>query len=112
MEEATLSMDNYEICGFYWFKRYCIHVCYVCSNWELTAAWTGAQVKVPVKFITGDLDVVYTSLGTKDYIDSGAFKRDVPYLEEVVVQEGVAHFNNQEAAEDVSNHIYEFIKKF
>ncbi|KAL9320242.1 hypothetical protein ACSQ67_012081 [Phaseolus vulgaris] len=81
-------------------------------NWELTAAWTGVQVKVPVKFITGDLDIVYTSLGTKDYIESGAFKRDVPFLEEVVVQEGVAHFNNQEAAEDVSNHIYNFIKNF
>ncbi|KAJ1417148.1 Epoxide hydrolase-like [Sesbania bispinosa] len=81
-------------------------------NWELTAPWTGAQVKVPVKFITGDLDVVYTSLGMKDYIESGAFKKDVPNLEEVVVQEGVAHFNNQEAAEDTSKHIYDFIKKF
>lgn len=65
-----------------------------------------------MKFITGDLDLVYTSLGTKNYIESGAFKKDVPNLEEVVVQEGVAHFNNQEAAEDVSNHIYDFIKKF
>ncbi|KAK7284393.1 hypothetical protein RJT34_19138 [Clitoria ternatea] len=81
-------------------------------NWELTAPWTGAQIKVPVKFITGDLDVVYTSFGTKQYIESGAFKKDVPTLEEVVVQEGVAHFNNQEAAEDVTNHIYDFIKKF
>ncbi|KAK7258938.1 hypothetical protein RIF29_24530 [Crotalaria pallida] len=81
-------------------------------NWELTAAWTGAQVKVPVKFITGDLDVVYTSYGMKDYIENGAFKKDVPLLEEVVIQEGVAHFNNQEAAEEVSKHIYDFIKKF
>ena len=81
-------------------------------NWELTAPWTGVQIKVPVKFITGDLDVVYTSLGMKQYIESGGFKRDVPNLEEVVVQEGVAHFNNQEAAEDVTNHIYDFIKKF
>ena len=97
---------------FYVAKPYSIHLHYVYSNWELTAAWTGVQVKVPVKFITGDLDVVYTSLGTKDYIESGAFKRDVPFLEEVVVQEGIAHFNNQEAAEDVSNHIYNFIKKF
>jgi hypothetical protein len=24
----------------------------------------------------------------------------------------VAHFNNQEAAEEISNHIYDFIKKF
>ncbi|CAL0302308.1 unnamed protein product [Lupinus luteus] len=81
-------------------------------NWELTGAWSGAQIKVPVKFITGDLDVVYTSLGTKDYIESGAFKKYVPFLEEVVIQEGVAHFNNQEAAEEVNHHIYEFINKF
>ncbi|XP_027350411.1 uncharacterized protein LOC113861648 [Abrus precatorius] len=81
-------------------------------NWELTAPWTGAQVKVPVKFITGDLDVVYTSFGMKDYIESGAFKNNVPNLEEVVLQEGVAHFNNQEAAEEISSHIFQFIKKF
>nr|QIZ16523.1 epoxide hydrolase [Glycine max] len=81
-------------------------------NWELTAAWTGVQVKVPVKFITGDLDIVHTSLGTKDYIESGAFKRDVPFLEEVVVQERVAHFNNQEAAEEIDNYIHDFINKF
>ncbi|KAL5060947.1 hypothetical protein RYX36_032551 [Vicia faba] len=81
-------------------------------NWELTAAWTGAEIKVPVKFITGDLDLVYVSMGTKQYIESGGFKKHVPNLEDVVIQEGVAHFNNQEAAEDVNNHIYEFIKKF
>ncbi|KAK7397159.1 hypothetical protein VNO78_18326 [Psophocarpus tetragonolobus] len=77
----------------------------------LTSAWTGAKVKVPVKFIIGDLDLVYTSLGMKDYIES-AFKKDVPNLEQVVVQEGVGHFINQEAAEDVTNHIYHFINKY
>ncbi|KAI9084792.1 hypothetical protein K1719_033198 [Acacia pycnantha] len=81
-------------------------------NWELTAAWNGVQVKVPVKFITGELDMVYTSPGIREYIQSGRFKKDVPNLEEVVVQEGVGHFNNQEAAEDISTHIYDFIKKF
>ncbi|OIW13484.1 hypothetical protein TanjilG_01052 [Lupinus angustifolius] len=81
-------------------------------NWELTAPWTGSQIKVPVKFITGDIDVVYTSFGTKNYIESGAFKKDVPLLEEVIIQNGVAHFNNQEAAEEVNNHIYDFINKF
>jgi pyridoxal biosynthesis lyase PdxS len=65
-----------------------------------------------VKFITGDLDSVYTSFGTKQYIESGGFKKDVPNLEEVVIQEGVAHFNNPETAEEISNHIYDFIKKF
>ncbi|ESW18998.1 hypothetical protein PHAVU_006G088600 [Phaseolus vulgaris] len=81
-------------------------------NWELTAPWSGAKIKVPVKFITGDLDMVYTSLNMKEYIHGGGFKEDVPNLEEVIVQKGVAHFNNQEAAEEINTHIYDFINKF
>lgn len=70
------------------------------------------QIKVPVKFIAGELDMVYTSLGIKEYIHGGGFKEDVPNLEQVIVQKGVAHFNNQEAAEDISNYIHDFINKF
>ncbi|KAI4323898.1 hypothetical protein L6164_023472 [Bauhinia variegata] len=81
-------------------------------NWELTAPWTGAQVTVPVRFITGDLDMVYTSLSLKEYIHGGEFKKDVPNLEEVIIQKGVAHFNNQEAPEEINNYILNFIKKF
>nr|ABN08022.1 hypothetical protein MtrDRAFT_AC154391g32v2 [Medicago truncatula] len=35
-------------------------------------------------------------------------REDVLNLEEVIVQKGVAHFNNQEAEEEISNYIYEF----
>jgi hypothetical protein len=48
----------------------------------------------------------------KEYTHDGGFKKDVPRLVDVVVQKGIAHFNNQEAAQDVSNHIYDFIQKF
>ncbi|XP_044501121.1 epoxide hydrolase A-like [Mangifera indica] len=87
---------------------------YRCINlsWELTAAWTGFPIKVPVKFIVGDLDLTYHIPGVKEYIHDGGFKRDVPFLEEVVVMEGVAHFINQEKPDEVSAHIYDFIKKF
>lgn len=81
-------------------------------TWELTAAWTGAQIKVPVKFIVGDLDTTYNTPGVKEYIHEGGFKKDVPLLEEVVVMEGVAHFINQEKPEETSGHIYDFIQKF
>lgn len=81
-------------------------------TWELTAAWTGAQIKVPVKFIVGDLDTTYNTPGVKEYIHEGGFKKDVPLLEEVVVMEGVAHFINQEKPEETSAHIYDFIQKF
>ncbi|KAF5944704.1 hypothetical protein HYC85_018781 [Camellia sinensis] len=81
-------------------------------NWELRAPWTGSQVKVPVKFIVGDLDLVYNIRGAKEYINNGGFKKDVPMLDEVVVMEGVAHFLNQEKPDEINKHIHEFIKKF
>ncbi|KAK3197992.1 hypothetical protein Dsin_021407 [Dipteronia sinensis] len=56
-------------------------------NWELTATWTGAVVKTPVKYVVGELDSVYTTPGIKEYVDNGGFKKDVPLLEEIVVME-------------------------
>ncbi|KAK7828703.1 epoxide hydrolase a, partial [Quercus suber] len=82
------------------------------QNWEVTEKWTGVQVKVPVKFIVGDLEMVYTTLGTKEYIHNGDSKKDVPFLEEAVVMEGVGHVINQERAKEIGSHIYDFIKKF
>ncbi|KAB1222958.1 Bifunctional epoxide hydrolase 2 [Morella rubra] len=82
------------------------------SLWELTAPWTGCQIKVPAKFVVGDQDIVYNIPGIKEYINSGGFKKDVPNLQDAVVMEGVGHFINQEKAEESSAHIYEFIKQF
>ncbi|XP_019163974.1 PREDICTED: bifunctional epoxide hydrolase 2 [Ipomoea nil] len=81
-------------------------------NWELLAPFTGVQVKVPVKFIVGDLDVTYNTPGVKNYVDNGGFQRDVPFLQEVVILEGVSHFCHQEKPEDINVHIYDFIQKF
>ncbi|GLT51428.1 hypothetical protein SLA2020_248390 [Shorea laevis] len=82
-------------------------------NYELLAPWAGSQIKVPVKFVTGDQDLVYHMPGSKEYIHSeGGLKKDVPLLEEVVVIEGVAHFINQEKADEINNHIFNFFQKF
>ncbi|KZV39002.1 bifunctional epoxide hydrolase 2-like [Dorcoceras hygrometricum] len=82
-------------------------------NWELTAAWSGAKVRVPVKFIVGDVDMVYTTPGVKEYIhDGGGFKKDVPLLEDCIVMENTGHFINQERAQEIDAHIHDFIKKF
>ncbi|XP_047308991.1 epoxide hydrolase A-like [Impatiens glandulifera] len=81
-------------------------------NWELLGPWTGSPIKVPVKFIMGDRDITYTTPGAKEYIESGGFKRNVPFLEEVVILEGVCHFLSQEKPEEVSYHIYDFIQRF
>ncbi|XP_060178609.1 uncharacterized protein LOC132608858 [Lycium barbarum] len=81
-------------------------------NWELTAPFSGCKIQVPTKFVVGDLDLTYHVPGTKEYIHNGGFKKDVPNLEEVVVMEGVAHFINQERADEISAHIYDFIQRF
>ncbi|KAI5680471.1 hypothetical protein M9H77_01698 [Catharanthus roseus] len=81
-------------------------------NWELTAPWTGSKIEVPVKFVVGEEDLAYHFPGTKDYIHKGGFKNEVPGLEEVIVMEGAAHFINQEKPEEISSHIYDFIRKF
>lgn len=76
------------------------------------APWAGVQIKVPVKFIVGDLDLTYNTLGVKEYIHNGGFQKLVPFLQEVVIMEGVGHFINQEKPEEISQHIYDFIQKF
>lgn len=81
-------------------------------NWELMAPWIGVQIKVPVKFVVGDLDLAYNMVGVKDYVEKGGFKKDVPFLQEVVVMKGVGHFINEERADEISKHIYDFIQKF
>ncbi|PWA65785.1 alpha/beta-Hydrolases superfamily protein [Artemisia annua] len=82
------------------------------TNWELTAPWTGAKVKVPVKFIVGDLDLTYNAFGAKDYIEKGGFKKDVPLLEDVVILKGVGHFLQEEKPDEINHHILNFIKQF
>ncbi|KAL8208888.1 hypothetical protein R6Q57_008300 [Mikania cordata] len=81
-------------------------------NWELTAAWTGAQVKLPVIYVVGDEDMVYTTPGLKEYVHGGGFKKDVPLLQDIVVMEGVGHFLNQEKPQESTAIIHDFIKKF
>ncbi|KAI4365702.1 hypothetical protein MLD38_021666 [Melastoma candidum] len=81
-------------------------------NWELTAPWTGAKVEVPVKFVVGDLDLAYHFPGMKQLVNEGGMKKMVPKLEEVVVMEDTAHFLQLEKDDEVTAHIYDFIKKF
>ncbi|TVU18532.1 hypothetical protein EJB05_34637, partial [Eragrostis curvula] len=82
------------------------------KTWELTSPWTAAEIKVPVKFIVGDLDLTYHSPGIQDFIHKGGFKKFVPLLDDVVVMKDVGHFINEEKPDDVSDHIVSFIKKF
>lgn len=81
-------------------------------NWELMAPWTGAKVTVPAKYIVGDRDLVYTTPGIKNYVHGGGLKKTFPFLEEIVVMEGVHHFIQQEKANEISRYILDFLRKF
>ncbi|KAI3692348.1 hypothetical protein L6452_32162 [Arctium lappa] len=82
------------------------------TNWEFTGPWTKAKVKVPVKFIVGDLDLTYHSMGAKDYIEKGGFKKDVPLLEDVIILQGVGHFLQEEKPHEINKHIHQFFNHF
>lgn len=69
-------------------------------------------MKVPVKFLIGDLDLTYHFPGVKEFIEGGDFKKCVPLLEPVVVLEGVGHFLNQEKPHEISQHIFDFVSTF
>uniref|UniRef100_M8BAM7 AB hydrolase-1 domain-containing protein n=1 Tax=Aegilops tauschii TaxID=37682 RepID=M8BAM7_AEGTA len=81
-------------------------------NWELAAPWADAKVTVPTKFIVGAGDLTYHYAGIQDYLHKGGLKADVPLLEELVVVPGAGHFIQQERAQEVSDHIHDFIAKF
>ncbi|XP_078148852.1 epoxide hydrolase 3-like isoform X1 [Carex rostrata] len=81
-------------------------------TWELTAPWTGAQIKVPTKFIVGDLDLTYNAPGIQDFIHKGGMKKFVPMLDEVVVVKGAGHFINEEKPSEITQHIHSFFSKF
>lgn len=78
-------------------------------NWELLAAWQGAIVTIPTKFIVGDKDIGFECNGTREYVTGDVFKRYVPNLE-VVILDG-HHFIQQERAQEVSDEILSFLRK-
>ncbi|XP_047334730.1 bifunctional epoxide hydrolase 2-like, partial [Impatiens glandulifera] len=108
-EDLDYYVSNYEKTGFTgginYYRAFKL-------DWELLAPWEGAKVNVPVKFVVGDLDLVYHIPLVKEYVHGGGFKKDVPLLDdEIVVMEDVAHFINQEKPQDVNYHIHNFIKR-
>ncbi|CAN1238729.1 Epoxide hydrolase A [Linum grandiflorum] len=108
-QDVKYYTDKYEKTGFTGGFNYYRNID---RNWELSAAWTGMQIKVPVKFIVGDQDLTYNTGNARDYISKGGMKKDVPFLQEVVVMEGVGHFINEERPDDITNHIADFFCKF
>ena len=78
-------------------------------TWELLAPWQGSKITVPAKFISGDKDIGFESLGRKDYVLGDVFKSYVPDVE-VVILDG-HHFIHEEKPQEVSDEILSFLRK-
>ncbi|KAB1201943.1 Bifunctional epoxide hydrolase 2 [Morella rubra] len=78
-------------------------------NWELLSPWQGSKITVPTKFIVGDKDIGFESIGTREYATGDVFRGLVPNLE-VVILDG-HHYIQQEKAQEVSDEILSFIRK-
>ncbi|XP_041020651.1 epoxide hydrolase A-like [Juglans microcarpa x Juglans regia] len=79
-------------------------------NWEYLAPWQGSKIKVPTKFVVGDKEIGFETMGTKEYVEGDVFKSLVPDLE-VVILDG-HHFLYEEKAQQVCHEILSFLRKF
>ncbi|MEZ5552951.1 MAG: alpha/beta hydrolase [Pseudomonadales bacterium] len=76
-------------------------------NWELTENLAGASVRVPTLFIAGDKDIVIGGATQADL--EGMMKPVIPELKGVLLIPGIGHWVQQEAPEQTSAAILEFL---
>jgi epoxide hydrolase A/B len=88
--------------GLNWYRN-------IDRNWELTAAWAGAQVHVPALYVVGDRDVVYHFPGAGPQM-LNALPTFVPNVKQTVLLEGCGHWTQQERAEEVNRLLVEFVQ--
>ncbi|KAK7346396.1 hypothetical protein VNO80_20914 [Phaseolus coccineus] len=108
-EELTFFADKFQESGFTGPLNYYRAMD---LNWELLAPWQGSKITVPTKFIAGNKDMCFDfeTAGTKAFVESGTFKSLVPNLEVVIIDGH--HFIHQEKAQEISEEILSFIRKF
>ncbi|XP_062102481.1 uncharacterized protein LOC133812699 [Humulus lupulus] len=106
-EELQVYADKFQESGF---SGPLNHFRAMELNWELVGPWEGSKIVVPTKFIAGDKDIGFDVMGTREYVKGEVFRSLVPNIE-VVILDGHHHIQ-QEKAQEVSNEILSFLKKF
>lgn len=99
-------IDTYRVSGFRgglnWYRN-------IDRNWDLTAAWQGAQIRQPSIFIAGSQDEVVTGLiGAKRVKD---MEKVLPGLRRKLIIEGAGHWIQQECADEVNAALIGFLKE-
>jgi pimeloyl-ACP methyl ester carboxylesterase len=83
--------------GLNWYRN-------IDRNWELLAAWAGAQVTVPALYVVGDRDVVHHFPGGGEQLVTN-LSRSVPNLKQAVVLPGCGHWTQQERPAEVNHRL-------
>ena len=86
--------------GLNWYRN-------IDRNWELLAAYAGAQVTVPALYMAGDRDLVVAFQGMDQLIPN--LKTFVPQLRSTVMLPGCGHWTQQERAAEVSAAMTAFV---
>ena len=86
--------------GLNWYRN-------IDRNWELLAAWRGAEITVPALFMAGDRDPVMSFPGMDRVL--AALPISVPTLRGSVILPG-GHWIQQERAADVTTALIEFAR--
>lgn len=87
--------------GLNWYRNFD-------RNWELTAAWQGAQVTVPALFIAGDRDPVLSMIPGRSPLET--MKPNVPNLRDAILIPGAGHWIQQERPAEVNEALITFLK--
>jgi pimeloyl-ACP methyl ester carboxylesterase len=86
--------------GLNWYRN-------IDRNWELTAPWTGAQIRQPALFIAGSVDPVIELGSGASALQ--AMATTVPGLRRRLLIDGAGHFIQQERPQIVNEAILEFL---
>ena len=88
--------------GLNWYRN-------IDRNWELAAAWAGAQVTPSALYVVGDRDVVYHFPGGGPQMIS-SLSRYAPNLKHVEVLPGCGHWTQQERPGEVNRLLLDFAR--
>jgi pimeloyl-ACP methyl ester carboxylesterase len=84
----------------YWYRN-------LDRNWELTAAWDGAQYQMPGRYVTGDRDVVYAFPGMDELVP--ALPRLYPTVGEALILPACGHWTGEERPAQVNAALVDFL---
>jgi pimeloyl-ACP methyl ester carboxylesterase len=104
-EDLDVFVDEYSGTGFTgglnWYRN-------LDRNWELTAAWRDARVRVPALYLAGDRDLVLAGRDPADVV--AVLRRRVPDLRHAEILPGCGHWTQQERPAEVSDALITFAR--